>query len=199
MEPRPHRRATLPEAYPAAYVTTRRLTDGRRVRIRPILPSDAAELAEAIRTADAATLRSRFLGAPPTVNRRLLESLTQLDYTTRFALVARARGRGVAVARYIALPPDPDNKVAAEVAVAVDPAWRRAGLATVLVQMLAQRALECGIDGFTAIFLSQNRPVAELARDAHARVFVADGTSRLEVALDSDTKAIDDAGSPGSG
>lgn len=178
------RRAGLPPGYPAAYETSRRLADGRRVQIRPILPSDAPELAEAIRTADPDTLRARFLGAAPTVNRRLLDSLTRLDYTTHFALVGRAHGRGVAVARYIALPPDSDGKVAADVAVAVDPAWRRVGLATILVTLLAERAVECSIDTFTATFLSQNRPVTELARDVHARVFVADGTAQLEVPLD---------------
>lgn len=178
------RRAQLPPGYPVAYETTWRLSDGRRVRIRPILPSDAPELAEAIRTADAATLRARFLGAAPHVNRQLLDSLTRLDYTTRFALVARARRRGIAVARYIALPPDAEGKVAAEVAVAVHPAWRRVGLATTLLTMLAERAQECGIATFTAIFFSQNRAVAELVREAGARVFVADGTSESQVALD---------------
>ena len=33
--------------------------------IRPILPSDAPELADAIKTADPDTLRSRFLGGAP--------------------------------------------------------------------------------------------------------------------------------------
>ncbi|HZC70747.1 MAG TPA: GNAT family N-acetyltransferase [Jatrophihabitans sp.] len=173
----------LPPGYPTAYEITRRLADGRRVQIRPILPSDGPELARAIQSADAATLRSRFLGAAPHVNGRLLDSLTRLDYTTRFALVARARGRGIAVARYAALPPYPDGKVAAELAIVVDPAWRRAGLATLLVALLSQRAHECGIDRFTAIFFSQNRPVVELARAVRARVTVTNGTSQLEIAL----------------
>jgi GNAT superfamily N-acetyltransferase len=138
-----------------------------------------AGLVEAIQTADPDTLRARFLDGAPHLNPRLLDSLTQLDYTARFALVARARGRGTAVARYASLPPDPDGKVAG----VVDPAWRRVGLATMLVTLLAQRAHECGIDTFTAIFSSENRPVAELARDVHAGVSVADGISQLEFGL----------------
>jgi GNAT superfamily N-acetyltransferase len=178
------RKVEPPPGYPREYETRIQLDDGRRVQIRPILPSDAPELARAIRTADPADLRARFLGAPPKVTPELLDSLTRLDYTTRFALVARAHGRGVAVGRYIALPPDEQGDVAAEIAVAVDPAWRQVGLATRLVGMLAQRAHECGIGSFTAIFFTQNRPVVELAHDAHARILVAGSASQLEIPLD---------------
>ena len=55
----------LPPGYPEKYQQEEVLQDGRRVFIRPILPGDAAELAEAIKTADAETLRRRFLGGPP--------------------------------------------------------------------------------------------------------------------------------------
>jgi hypothetical protein len=60
-----HLAQDLPADYPSSYESVMRLADGRRVKIRPILPSDAPELAEAIRTADAETLRARFLGGPP--------------------------------------------------------------------------------------------------------------------------------------
>jgi GNAT superfamily N-acetyltransferase len=153
------------------------------VLIRPILPTDAAELAEAIRTADAETLHSRFLGAPPPITAAVLDALTNLDYTSRFALVARARGKGIAVARYAALPPAEDGSVAADVAVAVAPQWRRLGLATLLIQRLAQRAAECGIDRFHATFLAQNRPVVELAHEGKARVIIADGAAQLSARL----------------
>jgi GNAT superfamily N-acetyltransferase len=177
-------RRGLPDGYPREYELRIRLDDGRRVRIRPILPSDDAELAAAIHTADPATLRARFLGGPPAVTTQLLDSLTRLDYTDRFALVARAANRGIAIARYIALPADEEGRVAAEVAVVVDPAWRKVGLATALVRLLAQRAHECGIGSFRALFFSENRPVVELAHDVHARVFVAGSASELEIDLD---------------
>lgn len=72
------------------------------VWVRPILPSDAPELAEAIRAADPDTLRRRFLGVPPRMTPRLLTWLTTVDYVRRFALVAfdPATGHGIAVARF---------------------------------------------------------------------------------------------------
>ena len=65
--------------------------------------------------------------------------LTQVDYVRRFALVAidPVRRNGVAVARYESV----GNGVA-EVAVAVAPAWRDAGLATELIQLMARAAAE---------------------------------------------------------
>ncbi len=59
--------ASLPRGYPAQYRRELVLRDGRRVLIRPILPSDAPELADAIKTADPDTLRRRFLGGPPRI------------------------------------------------------------------------------------------------------------------------------------
>jgi ribosomal protein S18 acetylase RimI-like enzyme len=173
----------LPPDYPTSYENVVTLADGRQVEIRPILPSDAPELAEAIRTADAETLRARFLGGPPQLTGTVLDDLTRIDYVTRFALVARSGGHGVAIARYGTLPPSEDEPFVADVAVAVAPEWRRVGLATALVGLLARRAQECGITDFTALFRASNRPVTELAHEGHARVVIAEGIAQLRAAL----------------
>lgn len=177
-----HRTQLSAPGYPSSYESVVGLADGRRVEIRPILPSDTPKLVEAIRTADAQTLHSRFLGGPPRLTDTVLDGLTQVDYLSRFALVARSRGRGVAVARY-ALQPSPGVPAVAEVAVAVAPQWRRVGLGSALVQLLAHRAQECGITDFTAMFLAENRPVTELAHDGHARVVIAQGVAQLYATL----------------
>jgi len=173
----------LPATYPSSYEAVVELADGRRVEIRPILPSDAPELAEAIRTADPDTLRSRFLGGPPPLTDAVLGGLTRIDYVSRFALVARNQGRGVAVARYAAVTQSGHGSAVAEVAVAVAPDWRGVGLATALIKMLARRARECDVTEFTALFLAENRPVTELAHEGHAHVVIAEGVARLDAAL----------------
>jgi RimJ/RimL family protein N-acetyltransferase len=156
---------SLPRGYPLDFQRLVRLHDGRRVFIRPNLPGDAPELAEAISTADAGTIHRRFLGGRPHVTAELVAHLTKVDYVRRFALVAidPARRQGVAVARY-----ESAGDGVAEVAVAVAPAWRDAGLATELVQLLAQAAAGRGIHAFTGTYLAENRPVAALIRDAGA-------------------------------
>jgi RimJ/RimL family protein N-acetyltransferase len=173
----------VPPGYPENCQRHVRLDDGRQVFIRPIVPGDAAELARAIRTADADTLRRRFLGGPPPVTPALLARLTQVDYRRRFALVAidPATGQGVAIARYESAGPG-----TAEVAIAVSPAWRRAGLATELIAVLAQAALDRGIVTFTASYFAENRPVAALVQDAGAagRQVIKQGIAEFSVALE---------------
>jgi RimJ/RimL family protein N-acetyltransferase len=172
-----------PPGYPAQYEQELVLSDGRRVLIRPIRPSDAPELAEAIRTADPNTLRRRFMGGAPRVTPALLEHLTVLDYVRRFALVAfdPHTGRGVAVGRYE--PAGPGN---AEIAVVVTPAWRCAGLATVLILLLAQAAAERGIRTFSASYLADNRPIATMVRAVPqlGRPVITQGIAELSLALD---------------
>jgi RimJ/RimL family protein N-acetyltransferase len=178
----------VPAGYPPDFERRLRLRDGREVFIRPIVPGDAPDLAEAIRTADADTLRRRFLSGPPRLTPQLLAHLTTVDYVRRFAVVAAdARGgRGVAIGRY-----EPLDAGVAEVAVAVDPAWRRVGLATALVDLLAEAALDRGIHTFHATYLAQNRPVAALrahAGGAGTRL-IREGVGEFGVELDPDEVA----------
>jgi len=179
----PHHPAEVPQGYPREYERELRLSDGRRALMRPIVPGDSAELGTAIRTADPDTVRRRFLGGPPHVTVELLAHLCTVDYRRRFALVAAdpRTGRGVAVARYEATGDD-----VADVAVAVDPAWRRIGLATVLVETLAEIALDRGIHTFSAYYLAENRPVAALLGHlgAGGRQIIQEGIAEAAVALD---------------
>jgi RimJ/RimL family protein N-acetyltransferase len=175
-------RGRRPAGYPSEFERQVSLRDGRIVDVRPVVPDDAAELSEAIRTADADTVSRRFLGGPPSVTPALLDYLTVLDYRTRFGLVARDRltGRGVGIARY-----EQVGDGAAEVAVVVHPGWRRVGLATALVHLLAEAALARGISTFTASFLTDNHPVAALLADAGvgAAGFIADGIAEVQIPL----------------
>jgi GNAT superfamily N-acetyltransferase len=172
------------------------LRDGRRAFVRPIIPADAGALEEAFRTADADTLRRRFLGAPPPLTADRLRRLTTVDYALRFAIVAGDEaGRGIGVARY-----ETAGIGQAEAAVVVDPGWRRVGLATAMIELLALAALERGIDTFTATYLAENRPVSalvNLAGDAGQR-FIRQGIADIAVRLDRERLAAtrDEDGEP---
>jgi GNAT superfamily N-acetyltransferase len=174
--------AGLPPGYPKEYEQKVTLRDGRQVQIRPILPSDAPELAEAIKTADPDTLHRRFLGGPPRVTPALLAHLTVVDYAQRFALVAidTVTGRGVAVARY-----EPAGEGVADIAIAVRPGWRRVGLGSVLIRGLAKAAAEHGIHTLSASYLAENRPVAALVEDAGGlgRQVIKQGVAEILLAL----------------
>jgi RimJ/RimL family protein N-acetyltransferase len=178
--------ADLPPGYPQEYVRLVTLRDGRSVLIRPVQPSDAPALAEAIESADADTIRRRFLGGHPQVTPELLDYLTTVDYTSRFALVAvePTSQRGVAIARYE--PTEQDG--AADVAIAVAPSWRDVGLATELLRMLAQAASERGVHTLTGTFLADNRPVTALINEADepANQVTSRGITEFSVSLPTD-------------
>ncbi len=150
--------AYLPAEYPTHLERTLALAGGREVLVRPIVPTDAADLAAAILAADEETLYFRFFTPRPRLGPRELRYLTEVDYRRRLALVAFSNdGEGVAVGRYEGLGEDE-----AEVAVVVAPAWRRSGLAAALIEILAGEARQHGMSRLVAHYLVENRPAAAM-------------------------------------
>jgi GNAT superfamily N-acetyltransferase len=158
------------------------LADHRCVFIRPIRPSDAAQLRRALSTADGQTLHARFLGSPPHSD-VAIRRLVEVDYVNRLALVAFSPdGAGVGVARY----DDAHGTGTAEVAVVVAVGWRRIGLGSLLLRELGEAAVRRGIRRFNALMLADNTPVLAVLR-ASGLTFtcqVESGTSELLMWLD---------------
>lgn len=189
---RPPDPSALPARYPVAFERWVPLRDGRRVWVRPILPSDAPELAAVIRGIDQDTLRRRFLGPPPRFTPAVLSHLTTVDYVRRFAIVAfdPATEQGVAIARFEPLDDETaeTGEATAEIALAVVPAWRRAGLATALVVLLAEAGIERGVRYFGASYLTGNRPIEAMLAHTRtgARNLLAQGVTELAVEIDAE-------------
>lgn len=183
--PEPALLTAPPRGYPSDLSQDVTLLDGRHALLRPILPADGAELRRAVEHSDPTTLRRRFLGGRPPRSDQEFERLVRVDYNRRLAVVALdPDGPGVGIARYEALG-DTDT---AEVAVAVDPAWRHVGLATALVQLLAVAAVGNGLRHFTAEFFTDNRDVTDIIAEAGAPYSVT-GDSAGVIAADIDLPA----------
>lgn len=173
------RRGSLPPGYPSGYDLTLVLRDGRAVQVRPVLPSDAGELAAAIAQADPETLHSRFLGGRPPRTEEEVRHLVELDYVGRFAVAAfDENDHGVGIARY-----ERDGLDVAEVAVAIDPSWRQVGLATRLLELLGARAQECGIDRFRVSFFADNVDVLDLVAAAQLPQARREGEGVVDVVV----------------
>ena len=76
-------------------------------------------------------------------------------------------GAGWASPRYDAAEAaEDDAHRTAEIAVAVDPAWRHVSLATCLLRVLAEHAAKVGIRQFHAEFMADNLDVVDLLAES---------------------------------
>jgi RimJ/RimL family protein N-acetyltransferase len=153
-------------------VRARRLTlpDGREIDVRPIRAADEGLLSEAFARLSPESRYRRFLSPIPALPPGMLRHMTDVDHHDHEALVAVAPGSGaiVGVARFIR---SGDSPQAAELAVTVDDAWQLAGVGTVLVALLVDRARAEGVQRFVGEMLWANTPMHQLLREFGAPDF----------------------------
>ncbi len=132
----------------------RELRDGTLVFVRPIAPEDRETLRAGFEQLSDESRYRRFFSPVSRLTERQLDYLTRVDHHDHEALLALdADGDAVGVARYLRTGPG-----VAEPAVAVIDAWHGRGVASVLLDLLAERAREEGITRFVAPVLAQNTP-----------------------------------------
>jgi RimJ/RimL family protein N-acetyltransferase len=161
------------------------LRDGSEVRVEPIRPEDKDALARAFEQLSEQSRYRRFLAPMERLSPTMLAYLTEVDHHDHEALVAFDVGSGevVGVARYVR-----DAGTTAEAAVTVGDDWQGRGLGTALTSLLAGRALDEGIDRFTALLLAENKEmIALLESVGHVTVTGRDsGTLQVEVPLEAE-------------
>jgi GNAT superfamily N-acetyltransferase len=151
----------------AAIVT---LGDGTDIEVRPIRPTDKEALVEGLALLSPESRYRRFFTPMERLTQRELAYLTEVDYQDHFAWVALEhpqpddRPGGIGVARYIRLRDEP---TVAEAAVTVMDSWQGRGVGTILLELLAQSALQNGIATFRGYLLRENdRLRRRLQRDS---------------------------------
>jgi acetate---CoA ligase (ADP-forming) len=132
------------------------------MRLHPPGPEDAETLLAFFRNLSDRSLYLRFHGHP-TVDERLVEPTLDPDWSERGALVGTSDERIVALASYARLR----DAHTAEVAFAVADDFQGRGIATRLLERLADRAAAVGIEEFLAEVMLDN--------DAMLRVFAEAG------------------------
>ncbi|MEO8743931.1 MAG: GNAT family N-acetyltransferase [Candidatus Dormiibacterota bacterium] len=141
------------------------LTDGTKVRVRPIAPEDEQLLHEAVAAMSERTVYFRFFSPLKRLPDAFAHRLAVVDYNDRFALVATSHKptggeRIVGVARYDRVP----GADVAEVAVAVVDEFQRRGLGGALLAILARVARDHGIRTFSLIVLPENQQMLGLLK-----------------------------------
>jgi len=148
--------------YPAELEREIVLSDGARLRLRPIRPEDQERLAEFHQHLSSRTAYQRFF----TIVRRLppdwARRLANVDYERRLALLAEPIEAGapvlVGVARYDVVDP-PDT---AEIAFVIRDDWQNRGLGTTMLDALLGAAEARGIRRFRAYVLADNVRMLDL-------------------------------------
>ena len=136
------------------------LRDDSVVRMRPIEPGDRDALRRGFEQLSPRARYQRFLSATPRLTDAQLRYLTEVDHGDHEAVVAVTEDGGpVGVARYVREEPGGDT---AEVAVVVADEWQGRGVATALLERLAERAEACGIEHLSAYALATNDDIADV-------------------------------------
>ena len=160
------------------------LRSGDVVRIRQIRPDDAPALVRAYANLGEQSRYRRFFTVMPELSEATLKAAVEVDHVDHEALVAGPllSTEIVGECRFIRLPDQPDT---AEVGVTVVDTWQGRGLGSALLACLSERALEAGIEYFTAEILAENRTMlallpglGQVQTESHGPVV----TARIELA-----------------
>jgi acetyl coenzyme A synthetase (ADP forming)-like protein len=154
------------------------LRDGSTLRLKAPAAEDVEALLEFFSGLSERSLYLRFHGFPA-LGPRLVEPLLEPDWQDRGALLGSLGGRVVAVANWVRLR-DPGI---AEVAFAVGDDFQRRGIGTRLLEQLAARAAQAGVEEFVAEVLHDNDRMLGVFRDAGFAVTRAGEGGELEIRL----------------
>ena len=156
------------------------LADGGTVHIRPIRPDDGRRIIDFHGRQSPQSIYFRYFTPHPRLSDEEVERLTHVDYVDRMAFVALRDDVMVGVARYDRLP----TRSEAEVAFFVDDRHQGRGMATLLLEYLAEAARRTGITGFTATVLPSNSRMVGVFRSAGFTTASRFDDGVIEVRLD---------------
>ncbi len=145
--------ADLPPGYPEQWETDALLKDGATVRVRPIRPDDAERMERFHSRQSQESIYFRYFRFRPKLSQKEVEYFTNVDYSKRMAFIALLGDEMVAVSRYEGASAESGT---AEVAFFVDDEHHGRGLATLMLEYLAERARARNIHTFTATVLPEN-------------------------------------------
>lgn len=145
--------------YDASYEEAVPLTDGSRVHLRLIRPSDSEILRKGFERLSSNSRYARFMAPKARLTDRELQYLTDVDGVDHFAMGALRRhlvssDEGVGSARFVRLKEKPDT---AEPAVTVVDDYQGKGLGSILLQRLIEAAWERDVRWFCTELLADNK------------------------------------------
>ncbi len=175
----------LNEGYPSRHECWLTLRDGRRVFLRPVLPTDESLLVDLFDRISPRTRYLRFLRHLDALPEDMLCHFTHVDYDDKFALVAVIEENGkdavVGVARYAVDPPGN----AADLGITVRDDWQNLGLGSSLLARIIDVGRAHAVSRFKSMLNPQNnvirRMLSELCHEV--KYYLRDGFLEVEIVV----------------
>ena len=158
------------------------LTDGQRVQLRLMRPSDKGLLLAGFEQLSPDSRYARFMAPKARLTEGELRYLTEVDGVDHFAMGAVRRhlvskDEGVGSARFVRFIGEPDT---AEPAITVVDGYQGKGLGSILLQRLIEAAWERDVRWFRSELLAQNKASKRLMESLSPEVqFRATGDGAL--------------------
>jgi len=142
-----------PESYPSELACDVVTESGEHLHMRPIRADDAEKLVDFHDLLSPGAIYQRYFSFHPELSTKEVAHLTQVDYYDRLAFVLEDGALLVAVGRYDRIP----GTDQAEAAFLVTDEYQRDGIGLLLLDHLADAALQRGITTFIAETQAENR------------------------------------------
>jgi RimJ/RimL family protein N-acetyltransferase len=144
--------------YTNDYEEHRTLSDGTRLVLRMVRPSDKEAFAEGLAGLSERTRYQRFMAPKKGFTDAELVFLTEVDGENHLAIVAGrerpgAEPEGIGVGRLVRMEDDPES---AELGIVVADAWQRRGIGRLLLERTTAAAAERGIRRIRAQLMADN-------------------------------------------
>ncbi len=164
------------------------LTDGGRVLLRPLRPTDDALIRDLFYDSSQQSVYQRFMNTKLTYPRRERQDVVNVDYVASMSIAAAdelAQNEQLIGLGEWAL--NPENNLA-EVAFLVRDDWQHRGIGSKLLDYLITLAMERGLAGFTADVLATNRTMLHLFQQCPypVRTRLIEGSYSVVIEFDPD-------------
>lgn len=157
-----------------------KLRDGTTIRLRALVPTDRALIADAFERLSPRSRYLRFFSPQPRLSRRMLDALTAVDHDKHIALLALHEAACVGVVRSVRDRRDPTR---AELAITVVDDYQGRGLGRALMTEMLDVAAERGIRTLALDIHPENHVMTALVQSMGVSLGYRDGamTGVLEV------------------
>ena len=151
--------------YPEKYEKEMVLKNGRKIKVRPVKPSDERLLQELYYSLRNKDRYLRFFAARKSFRHELVQKLAIIDYSTNKILVGEYWENGqqkiIASAAFIKT----ESSSTAEISIVVNDKWRMNGLAKSLLKYLIEIGRELNYKYFSGTILLENKPMLHILHD----------------------------------